>query len=100
MPVYNPSVGGGGGTTLQKVDVVLDFGASFSDRAQTVVTGETWVSSSSALWVSQISGNVDESILLDMKFYTSDIVDGVGFTLSGYSQPEAKGTYTITVIGL
>lgn len=91
---------GGGGNS---VSVTCDFGASFTDKAQTVVTGQAWVASDSEI-VAQVktpSGvDPDEVRLLDLRPVISDLVAGDGFTVTLYSEPEAKGTYDVMCVGV
>ena len=85
------------------VSVTLDFGASFTDKAQTVVTGQTWVSLSSVITptvMCPLGIDTDEIRLLDMRPVISDLVAGVGFTVTLYSEPEARGTYTVSCVGV
>lgn len=82
--------------------VTVDFGASWSDKAQTVVTGQTWVTANSEFTANVLTASgvdTDEMYLLDMRVEISDIVAGTGFTVTVYSQAEARGTYTVMVIG-
>lgn len=91
---------GGGGNS---VTVTCDFGASFTDKAQTVVTGQTWVTANSEIvaHVKTPSGvDPDEVRLLDMRPVISDLVAGTGFTVTLYSEPEAKGTYSVMCVGV
>lgn len=96
----NASGGGGSGNS---VTAACDFGASFTDKAQTVVTGQAWVTSTSEI-VAQVltpSGvDPDELRLLDMKAVISDLVVGTGFTVTLYSEAEAKGAYDVMCIGV
>ncbi len=81
---------------------VVDFGASFTDKASFVVTGETWVTSTAKITAQVLTASgtdTDEMYLLDFKVNISDIVDGVGFTITLYSQPEATGTYSVMFLG-
>lgn len=93
------SGGGGGGYATQ---VTVDFGASFTDSASEVVTGLTWVSPSTVL-VAQVptpSGvDPDEMRLLGIRAEISDIVDGDGFTVTLHTEQEARGSYTVNIIG-
>lgn len=92
------TISGGGNSTI----VSLDFGADFTDKAQTVVTGATWVSPTSKITAQVMTPSgvdPDEMILLDLKPIISDIVDGVGFTVTLYSEPEAKGVYNVMCLG-
>jgi hypothetical protein len=91
--------GGSGNSTTQTVD----FGSTFNDKAQVVVTGQGWVTTSSEI-VTQIktptSVDPDEMRLLEFTTTISDLVNGVGFTLTVYSEPEATGTYDVMCIGV
>lgn len=97
------TVGGGGGGSGNSVTVACDFGASFTDKAQTVVTGQAWVAANSEIVASvrtPASVDPDEMYLLDIKPVISDLVAGVGFTVTLYSQPEATGSYDVMCIGI
>jgi hypothetical protein len=89
----------GGGSS---VSVVVDFGASFTHFAQTVVTGQTWVAAGSDITVTPLAaaGAAEETALMAFSTAVSDIVAGTGFTLSVYTPVEAKGTYTFSCIGV
>jgi hypothetical protein len=96
------TVGGGGGSG-NSVTVACDFGASFTDKAQTVVVGQAWVAAGSEIVVSlrtPTGVDPDEIRLLDIKPVISDLVAGVGFTLTAYSDPEAKGSYDFMCVGV
>ena len=89
--------------TPRKVTASVDFGASFTDKASTVVTGQSWVAASSVIVPQVLTGSgvdPDELYLLDIKPQISDIVVGTGFTVTLYSEPEAKGTYSVMCMGL
>jgi hypothetical protein len=92
------SVGGGNSTTQ-----TVDFGSLFTDKAQVVVTGQSWVTTTSEI-IAQIktpSGvDADEIRLFEFNVIISDLVNGVGFTITVYSEPEATGTYEIMCIGV
>jgi hypothetical protein len=90
--------GAGGGSNA--VISTLSFGASFTDTAQTVVTGQSWVTSTSVIVGQVLSDNIDESKLIDFKVKISDKVDGVGYTITLYSEAEAKGDYTVMCLGV
>ena len=93
------SIGGG----VNAVTVICDFGASFTDKAQTVVTGEAWVSTTSNIVAMVKTPNgvdPDEIRLLDLRPVISDLVAGDGFTVTLYSEPEAKGAYSVKCIGV
>ena len=82
--------------------VTADFGAGWSDKAQTVVTGQTWVTANSELAAQVLTPSgtdPDEMYLLGMRVEISDIVAGTGFTVTVYSEAEASGTYSVMVTG-
>lgn len=87
----------------RRVVVVVDFGATFTDRADTVVTGLSWLTSDHVLTpvVRPAPGvDVDEIRLLDLRPTITDVVPSVGFTLVVTSTPEARGQYTFLVAGV
>lgn len=90
-------------TGVESVIATVDFGATFTDKASTVVTGETWVTATSCIapQVLTASGvDPDEMYLLGMEVEISDLVVGDGFTVTVYSQAEAKGTYNVMCLGV
>jgi hypothetical protein len=90
----------GGGNA---VNVSCDFGASFTDKAQAVVTGQAWVTSGSTIvaTVKTPSGiDPDEMRLISLKPEISDLSAGVGFTVTLYSEPEARGIYSVMCMGV
>lgn len=93
----------GGGGSGNSVTTTCAFGGSFTDKAQTVVTGQAWVTTNSEI-IAQVltpSGtDPDEIRLLDFKPVISDLVAGTGFTVTLYSEPEAKGDYDVMCIGV
>lgn len=94
-----PGGGGGGNSTTQTVD----FGSTFTDKAQIVVTGQSWVTTTSEIVAhvkTPVAVDPDEMRLLEFTTVISDLVNGVGFTLTVYSEPEATGTYEIMCIGI
>ena len=76
---------------------------SVSDRAETVVTGQAWVTATSEI-VAQVRTptgvDPDEMRLLDFKPVISNLVVGTGFTVSMYSEVEAKGDYDVMCVGV
>jgi hypothetical protein len=92
----------GAGTAVSTTQTV-DFGSTFTDKAELVVTGQSWVTVNSEI-VPQIkvpSGvDADEIRLLELKPEISNLVNGTGFTLTVYSEPEATGTYDVMCIGV
>jgi hypothetical protein len=97
---FNDTVSGGGGNS---VTVACDFGASFTDKAQTVVTGQAWVTANSEIVAQALTPSgtdPDEMRLLEFEPVISDLVAGDGFTVTLYSEPEAKGTYSVMCMGV
>lgn len=95
-----PGGGGGGGNS---VTVPVNFGASFTDRADTVVTGQSWVATTSEIVVQILTPagvDPDEMRLLAMRAEISALVAGTGFTVSVFSEPEAKGSYDVMCVGV
>lgn len=92
--------GGSGGGNAVRVEV--DFGSSFTDKASAVVTGQSWVTTSSVIVAHPYSdaADPDEMYLLDLKPVVSSLVNGIGFTVTLYSQPEARGRYYVNCIGV
>jgi hypothetical protein len=85
------------------VNVSVDFGASFTDKAQTVVTGKSWVTGSSCIIPQVLTPagvDPDEMYLLGIRAEISDIVAGDGFTVTLYSESEAKGIYSVMCLGV
>lgn len=96
-PVTASSSGSGNSVT-----VTVDFGASFTHFAQTVVTGQSWVAVDSEISATPLAaaGAIEETALMAFSTVISDRVAGDGFTLSVYTPTEAKGTYTFSCIGV
>lgn len=91
------SSGGANSTT-----VIVNFGPDFTDKASATVTGQTWVTANSCIVPQAVVAagvDPDEMYLLDLKPQISNRVAGVGFTLTVYSQPEARGGYSFMCIG-
>lgn len=98
--ITNAAGGPGSGNSLI---VTLDFGSTFTDKIQAVVTGLTWVTATSKIVAHVLTPSgvdADEMILLDIKTIISDIVPGVGFTITLYSKAEAKGQYDVACISI
>jgi hypothetical protein len=93
----------GGGGSGNSVSATLDFGSGFTDKAQFVVTGQTWVATDSEI-VAHIKTptgtDPDEMYLLDMRAVISDLVAGTGFTITIYTEAEAKGQYNVMCVGV
>lgn len=86
--------------SVNTLEVTVDFGASFTHFAQTVVTGETWVEGTSKIVAMVTGSSPEEQALMQFSATVSDLVVGDGFTLSVYTPIEAKGTYTFACIGV
>lgn len=84
------------------VNVTVDFGASFSHYAETVVTGQSWVTLDSQIVVNPFNVSIDggELAILSFSPVIHSIIAGDGFTLAVYTPVEAKGTYTFSCIGV
>ena len=95
-----PAGGGGSGNSTTQT---VDFGSTFTDKAEIVVTGQAWVTSTSEIVAhvkTPIGIDPDEIRLLEFTTVISDLVNGVGFTITVYSEPEATGTYDVMCIGI
>ena len=91
------------GVASNSVTVTCNFGGSFSAESYSVVTGQTWVTAGSEISATVLTPSgvdPDEMYLLDIKPVISDLVPGVGFTVTLYSQPEATGSYDVMCIGI
>lgn len=85
------------------VAVVVGFGSGFTDKAQAVVTGQSWVEADSVIVASVLcpsGADPDEMYLLNLRPTVSDLVVGDGFTVTVYSEPQASGNYTVHCIGV
>ena len=93
------AIGGGGNSTT--VDV--DFGSSFTDKAQVVVTGLSWVTTTSEITCQVLcptTSDPDELYMLNIRPVISSLVNATGFTLTLYSEQEAKGIYKVMCVGV
>lgn len=82
--------------------VPVDFGVDFSDKAQTVVTGQAWVTANSNIVATvrcPAGTDPDEMYLIGFNVVISDIVPGSGFTVTVYTSNEARGAYDVMCIG-
>jgi len=98
--VQTTAATGGSGNS---VTVDVDFGGTFTDKAQVVVTGQSWVTTSSEIVCHVLcptTSDPDEMYLLNIKPVISSLVDSTGFTLTLYSEQEAKGIYKVMCIGV
>lgn len=94
---------GGGGGSGNAVAAVMNFGGTFTDKAQTVVTGQAWVAAGSKIVADVLTPagvDPDEMYLLNFRPVISDIVAGTGFTVTLYSEAHATGNYTVNCIGV
>jgi hypothetical protein len=102
LNIPNYATGGGGGSGNSTTQTV-DFGSTFNDKAQIVVIGQSWVTTTSNI-VSHIKTptgvDPDEMRLFEFDVIISDLINGVGFTLTVYSEPEATGNYDVMCIGV
>ena len=89
------------GGAINALAVVVDFGASFNQWAQTVVTGQDWVTADSKIipTIRPAAGKEMETVLFNFRPVISNVVAGVGFTLSVFTDVRAKGQYTFDCIG-
>lgn len=88
--------------SINSVTAEVDFGATFADKAQIVVTGQAWVTANSNIVANILcpSGtDPDELYLIDFKTVVSNLVPGVGFTVTVYTTPQAKGAYEVMCLG-
>jgi hypothetical protein len=105
---------GGGTTDFLRADgawaepgnsvlVPVDFGASFNDKAQAVVTGQAWVTANSNIVATvrcPTGTDPDELYLISFNVVISDLVPGSGFTVTVYTSNEARGAYDVMCIGV
>lgn len=97
--------GGGGGSTISGVEVVVDFGLSLSTDSSAIVTGQSWVASGTKFMITLTGTTVDhpdpiEGILEQLVYSISDVVPGVGFTLNAHAPLSSYGQYRFNVIGV
>jgi len=99
---WTPSAGGGGNF----VSVDVDFTATTSDMASTVVTGATWVTATSkiicspTLLATASRGEGAEDVLLEgIEAAIHSRVAGTGFTLTAHAPSGANGIFTFHCTG-
>lgn len=99
--VYTLAISGGGGGG-NSVTATVNFGASFTDKAQTVVAAPWAIAGTEIVAHVMTPAGVDpdEMYLLDFKPVISDLNPGVGFTVTLYSEPEATGSYDVMCVGV
>lgn len=99
---------GGGGAGTNVVNVTLSFGVGGSDTASTIVTGQTWVTSSSVivcaptmLAASGRSEGAEDAIVEQLSVAVSNRSAGVGFTVKG-AVPVGKafGDFVVQCVGI
>ncbi len=99
----NSLLGSGDLIVSSRTTVDVDFGSSFTDKAQVVVTGQSWVTPTSSISCQVLcptASDPDELYLLNIRPVISSLVNGVGFTLTLYSEQEAKGIYKVMCVGV
>ena len=83
--------------------ITADFGSSYSDKKQVVVTGRTWVTAST-VFIPQVltpSGmDTDEMYLYKFRIEISDKVVGIGYTVTVYTETEYTGTVQVMLIAI
>ena len=83
--------------------ITADFGSSYSDKKQVVVTGRTWVTAST-VFIPQVltpSGmDTDEMYLYKFRVEISDKVVGDGYTVTVYTETEYTGTIQVMLIAI
>lgn len=87
-----------------KVIVTVDFGATATHDASTVVTGQTWVSTDSVIVASAFSTTTDhpdavEALLEQIDYSVSALVAGDGFTLKAHAPNRTTGQYKVACVG-
>lgn len=84
------------------VTVTVNFGPDFTNFAETVVTGQSWVTLTGAIAVTPLapSGDNVEVAVHSFQPVISDPIPGDGFTLSVFAPYEARGTYDFLCVGV
>lgn len=95
----------GGGGSGNSVTTVVSFGGgvTYSDKASVVVTGQAWVTATSEIIAQVLTPagvDPDEMYLLNFRTVISDLVPGVGFTVTVYTETWAVGDYDVMCIGV
>jgi len=87
--------------SANSVSVSVDFGSSFTNYAETAVTGQTWVAADSEIVATPLCTGSDymEYAVLGFKHVVHSLVAGDGFTLGVFTDVQAKGTYNFAVMG-
>lgn len=100
LTIASSGSGGGNATTA-----VLDFGSGKGDySASTVVTGQTWVTSSSSIIATAIdyTGNnsAEDAAVDGVTFAIGDLVAGTGFTVYAASPFGSVGQFKVSCVGV
>ena len=81
--------------------VTVDFGVTYTDKKEVILTGKTWVTASSSI-IAQVMTpagmHADEMYLYRFHPVISDLVVGVGYTLTVYTETEYSGIITVMII--
>jgi hypothetical protein len=90
------------GTALAET-IAVNFGATYTDKKVVVLTGKTWVTATSSI-IPQIKTptgmDTDEMYLYKFRAEISNLVVGVGYTLTVYSETTYSGTINAMVLSL
>lgn len=92
----------GGGNTAT---AIVDFGSGKGDySASTVVTGQTWVTSSSSIIATAIdyTGNnsAEDASVDGVTFAIGDVIAGTGFTVYAASPFGSVGQFKVSCVGV
>jgi hypothetical protein len=88
---------GAGGSTL----AAIDFGTGKGETSATVaVTGQTWVTPTSAIVVTVLGTRAEDAAVEGLTFAVGDVVDGDGFTVYGSSPLGSVGSYILSCVGV
>jgi len=91
----------GGAALLNSVNTSIDFGSNSNETTtEVVVTGQTWVTSTSNIQIrpnlTQTHGHTLEDYLLErIQCLVTKLVVGVGFTIQAYAPNGTSGIYDI-----
>ena len=96
---------GGGGGSANVVNVTVTFNTSTGLVTPVVVTGQTWVTSSSSIvcqWsnLAAVTNNTDYVYLVaGLHVAVGSLVAGTGFTVYAYSDYGATGNFNLSCTG-
>lgn len=97
--IEEPTSGGGGGGNSALVTV--DFGTGMGDTSTTAtVTGQTWVTASSAITATVIGTRAEDAAVEELTLAVGDVVNGVGFTVYAASPLGSIDTYVVACVGV